>query len=220
MSATTYRIPPAGVPVILANGSFPQSRRTLAYLLASELVICCDGAVDQLVGRAIDPRVIVGDMDSISEAARARFHACIVEDPDQETNDLTKAINWAVREGIEEVLVLGADGKRLDHTIANAALVAEHCARIAIAMATDDGFMVPVVQSTRFACVPGQQVSIFSLDGATRFHSQGLRYELQGRSLESLWSGSLNEATSNSFLLDFPAGRALVYLHCPQEAAP
>ena len=212
MSTREYAVAAPGVPVILANGRFPAAASSRAYLAESRLIICCDGAVDKLLQADHEPAVIVGDMDSISATARERYGDRLVEDRSQETNDLTKAVEWALGRGLERVVILGGDGERIDHTIANAALLAEHCAAIDLAMVTDDGVMVPVAAPTRFHCVPGQQVSIFSLEPGARFRTRGLRYELDDRDLARLWSGSLNEALADEFTLSFTEGRALVFL--------
>ena len=44
---------------------------------------------------------------------------------DQETNDLTKAVNYVKTLGFREVLILGATGRREDHTLGNISLLAQ-----------------------------------------------------------------------------------------------
>lgn len=81
-------------PVILADGTFPTHPTPLAILHAASPLVCCDGAADALAAAGLTPDVVIGDLDSISQAQRERFQAILVEDRDQETNDLTKAVTW------------------------------------------------------------------------------------------------------------------------------
>lgn len=202
-----------GEVVILANGRFPESDMALGYLRAADQIICCDGAVKQLVRHGKEPSLVIGDLDSIGAELKTRFSDRLVEVAEQETNDLTKAIEWAIGNDIKQVVVLGADGNRIDHTIANAALIAEHCSRINLMMVTNDGFLLPVTHSATFPGQPGQQVSIFSLTHATRYSSKGLKYPLHRTLLSTLWSGSLNEVEGDGFTLEFDTGLALVYIN-------
>lgn len=207
-------IKPGGT-VVLADGNFPKTELAKRYLFNAEKIICCDGAIKPLHECKLVPSVIIGDMDSISQELREQYRDRIVEISDQETNDLTKAISWAAANNIEELVVLGADGKRIDHTIGNAALLAEHCRLLRLMMVTDEGFLLPVTGTTTFSSRPGQQISIFSMHHDTRYTSRGLKYPLKNSLLPKLWSGSLNEAVGDRFTLEFDEGTALVYLDMP-----
>ncbi|MBO4765036.1 MAG: thiamine diphosphokinase, partial [Bacteroidales bacterium] len=104
--------------VILANGEFPSSERTAALLKQADRIICCDGAAERLLAAGIVPDLIVGDMDSLPLPLQERFAGIIRPDKDQETNDLTKAFKAAVDPLPEAIHLLGATGKREDHTMA------------------------------------------------------------------------------------------------------
>ncbi len=201
-----------GEVVILADGLFPSSSNVLEYLHAADQIICCDGATQPLLDFGREPSLIIGDLDSISPALKTRFSDRLVEKPSQDTNDLTKAIVWAAEHDVSRLAVLGADGGRIDHTIANAGLIAEHRRRMDLAMVTDDGLLIPLDHSARFRAEPGQQVSIFSLSPGTRYSTTGLKYPLDKSLLPTLWSGSLNEVVETSFTVEFDGGPTLVFI--------
>ncbi len=201
-----------GEAVILANGDYPVSQRARGYLKLSKCVICCDGAANSLVTAGLEPTLVIGDMDSITPALKRSLTDRVVEITDQETNDLSKALTWSRDNGIERLLVLGATGKRLDHTLANTSLIGEFANHLELMMVMDDGYLIPVTRTSTFHGVPGQQISIFSLTQNTRFTSRGLKYPLQSSTLSSLWSGSLNEVVGDNFTLEFESGIALVYM--------
>ena len=65
-------------------------------------------------------------MDSLDPSIAGRFHDRIFRNSDQETNDLTKAVTWCSERGYRDLVILGATGKREDHTMGNISLLAEY----------------------------------------------------------------------------------------------
>jgi thiamine pyrophosphokinase len=68
------------------------------------------------------------------------------------------------------------------------------------------------LKSSEITSLPGQQISIFSIDPETAVTSNGLRYPLHSTKLSNWWFATLNEALGNSFSLEFNQGRVIVYL--------
>lgn len=206
-------------PVILANGTFPTHPAPLAVLREARPLVCCDGAANKLVRAGGIPEVIIGDLDSIASEYRFRFSDILVEDRDQDTNDLTKAVNWCRDNGFSAVTILGATGDREDHTLANIALLARYNRDLRADIITDSGVFRVFRESSCLPSYPGQQISIFSMTPETAITSTGLKYPLDGLRLRELWQGSLNEATGTSFSLCFESGELVVYsLHAPAGA--
>ncbi len=198
--------------VILANGKYPTHPVPLARLREAEMIACCDGAAEKLVDHGLEPGFIIGDLDSVSPALKERYANLLVRDSDQETNDLTKAVNWCVRNGIREVTILGATGIREDHTLGNISLLADYGSRIEAVMLTDTGSFRVYYRSVTIASRPGQQVSLFSIDPSLKVTSTGLRYPLNNLALNSWWRGTLNESAGDSFSLEFENGHVIVFL--------
>ena len=198
-------------PVILANGTFPTHPVALAVLRDAEPLVCCDGAANKLIAFGMTPEVIIGDLDSIAPEYRFRFSRLLVEDGDQETNDLTKAVHWCQCSGIKALTILGATGGREDHTIANIALLARYNRDIHADLVSDHGIFRVIRETTRFPSFPGQQISIFSLTPETAITAAGLKFPLKELQLRELWQGSLNEASGDSFSICFKSGVLLVY---------
>lgn len=201
-----------GVPVILADGSFPKNDRVLAYLRQASVIIACDGAAKKLLDYGFEPTCIVGDMDSLNQKLKDKYQAIINSTADQETNDFTKAILKAQALELKEVVVLGATGQREDHTLGNIGLLAEHCQKLNIQMLTDYGCFIPLTDSAVLTARVGQQVSIFNPIGAANITTGQLKYPIVNRVLDNWWQGTLNEAVAESFTLAFDAGVVVVYL--------
>ncbi len=198
--------------VILANGNFPDHEVPLTCLREAELIVCCDGAAEKLVAHGLDPGVIIGDLDSVSETLKRRYESILFHDPDQETNDLTKAVRWCISRDIMEVFILGATGIREDHTLGNISLLADYSRDINATMLTDTGSFRVFDHSVTLDSVPGQQISLFSPDPSLAITSSGLRYPLQNLRLASWWCGTLNEAIGNSFRIEFENGQVIIFM--------
>lgn len=203
--------------VVVANGSFPQTAHPLELLKNSPVIIACDGAVQNLYEQRLTPTAIVGDLDSIPakmlELYADRIH--VVED--QEINDLTKAVRFAHSSGYKKVLILGATGLREDHTLGNISLLTDYAPLFeTIEMISDYGSFIPVLQTVTLPSIPGQQISIFSMDPCGEITTEGLRWPITRRRLTSWWQGSLNEARGTEFTLILsPDTRLIVYFQTP-----
>lgn len=201
--------------VIVANGIFPQHEIPLGYIRNASRIICCDGSTRNLVKAGFVPEAIVGDMDSLSDNLAIRFRNKLYENTDQDTNDLTKAVNWCIEKGYNDLVVVGATGKREDHTIGNISLLVEYVKRVDVIMVSDNGLFLPFLKSCEISSFPGQQVSVFSIDPETEITSSGLRYPLNRAKITNWWFATLNEATGHKFTLNFDRGRVIVFLKFP-----
>lgn len=196
--------------VILANGDYPTSSLPLEILSKTSFVACCDGAVNEFVRHGGIPDAIVGDCDSLSDEIRTTY-ACIIHKIDeQEYNDLSKTIKFLASTGKRRIAIVGATGKREDHTLGNISLLIEYMRwGMDVTMYTEHGMFIPCHGDRTFTSTPGQQVSIFSF-GATGFHAEGLVYPLHD--FTNWWQGTLNECTSYHFTIH-AEGDYLVYLN-------
>lgn len=198
--------------VILADGSFPEHEIPVGYLRNAKHIICCDGSAGSLLNTGLEPEAIVGDLDSLNADIADRYSDRLFRDDDQETNDLTKAVRWCAANGFDEIVIIGATGKREDHTIGNISLLAEYTLYIKVRMITDTGEIIPLIKSSTVQSFPGQQVSVFAVNPFTKVTSRGLKYEMNDLELRNWWRATLNEATGESFELSFQGSPLLVYL--------
>jgi thiamine pyrophosphokinase len=198
--------------IVVADGAFPMHDIPLGYIRNAKRIICCDGSAENLVIGGFEPDAIVGDMDSLTEELANRYADRIFPDEDQETNDLTKAVLWCKESGYHDLVIVGATGKREDHTIGNISLLAEYIKDVKVIMVTDTGLFLPILESSEISSFPGQQVSIFSIDPQTEITTNGLRYPLNQARIRNWWVATLNESLGDTFSLEFNHGRVIVYL--------
>ena len=217
--------------IILANGQFPKRREALQAILQIPLVVCCDGAYNKLLSSQLLshcsqlPEIhVVGDGDSRVKTQNDDSSPNVVfvdGYTDQETNDLTKAVKYAVSIGVERMIILGACGLREDHTIGNISLLAQYATMttlsgkpLMVKMYTDYGFFTPLhnIGATTLPSFAGQQVSLFSLSEGLTISVEGLKYPIVKRALRFLWEGTLNEALGDTFSVTLEGeGSLLVY---------
>lgn len=198
--------------IILANGSFPVHEIPVAYLKNAERVICCDGSSVNYIKTGRIPDAIVGDLDTLPEDIASEYNDRIYQNKEQESNDLSKAVKWCTERGYRDIVILGATGKREDHTIGNISLLTEYAKEANVIMVTDTGIFLPYMKSCTISSFPGQQVSVFSIDPDTEITSQRLKYELRNLKLHNWWRATLNEAMDDTFELTFDGGPIIVYL--------
>ena len=197
--------------VILANGDFPVHGIPLRILMEARHLICCDGSAGDLISAGVIPEAIVGDLDSIEKAIADRYPDRIFSDNDQETNDLTKSVKWCLRNGYRDLIILGATGRREDHTVGNISLLAEYAREANVEMVTNTGTFIPYLKSCIVPSHKGQPVSVFCIDPENEISSSGLKYPLRRLKLKNWWMATLNEATGDSFTLTFNGGPVIVY---------
>jgi thiamine pyrophosphokinase len=197
--------------VIVADGTFPTHKIPLGYLRDAKRIVCCDGSAESLILAGMQPDAIVGDLDSLDDELVTKYADRIFLDESQETNDLTKAVSWCSEMGYKDIVIVGATGKREDHTIGNISLLAEYVNDLNVIMVTDTGIFRPILKSSGIDSFPGQQISIFSIDPETEVTSQGLRYPLTRTKIRNWWFATLNESLGDKFSLEFE-GRIIVYL--------
>ena len=200
--------------VILAAGEFPTHPVSLRALREADFVVCCDSAYAAWQAECTDWQayaagnyVVVGDGDSLIADMQTGLGSRYVHVAEQDYNDLVKAMRWVVDnlplDGAD-ITLLGATGRREDHTIANISHLATFATwwpQLAhkLQMLTNYGRFSIVCGERRYSSFPGQQVSLFAMDPANPVSVSGLQYPVQGRRFTALWQGSLNAATGTEF---------------------
>ena len=192
--------------VVLANGEYPTAPLPLQILADAPYVVCCDGGADEYIRNGHTPNLIIGDGDSISEENRKKYGHLLHRIAEQETN-------YLLSQGKRRIAIVGATGKREDHTLGNISLLMDYMrAGADVRTYTDHGIFIPCRNTCTFTCQPGQQVSIINFN-ARKLHGLGLVYPLSD--FTNWWQGTLNECIGTEFTIE-AEGEYLVFLNFPQ----
>jgi thiamine pyrophosphokinase len=204
--------------VILADGDPPRTA-PLEILHSADRIVCCDGAAAQLAEYGLKPAVVIGDLDSLPGLWKEKYADRLIHVQEQETNDLSKAFRYCIAQGWRDIVILGATGKREDHTLGNLSLLADFAQQTdSIRAVTNYGIFFIAGKSGEFASVPGQQISIIALQTGTEVTSAGLKYPMNKLRLTRWWQATLNEAQGETFRLDFtPGTQLLIFQEHPAE---
>lgn len=209
--------------VILSGGDYPSHSIPKMLLQQASKIVCCDGAVFDLVRHGGNPWRIVGDCDTIfttsdpTEQQIVEAHRDIIRHiEEQDDNDQTKAVRYCLEHGFRNIAIVGATGRREDHTLGNISLLAEYLNMGAKArIYTDHGYFVAAQDKLEldidipagFEAVSDSdatrqksvQISIFNIS-AHGFRSEGLRYPLYD--FTQWWQGTLNEAIAPHVIIE------------------
>lgn len=202
---------------ILAAGEFPTTKSCIDSLMGADVLVCCDSAFREVLPYRT-PDFIVGDMDSITPFEETRFRHIIHSESEQEFNDLTKAMRFVLRKAQQLgqtplITILGATGKREDHTIGNISLLMMYLDMLpkgaTIEMLTDYGKFIPLYGDSRIKVKRGNIISIFASDDSLVLNTVGVEYPTDKVVFDAWgwWKATLNTATDEEifFKMNHPA---------------
>jgi thiamine pyrophosphokinase len=206
--------------LILANGDPPSPQHALAMAQQHTLLLATDGAAHKAVLLGIVPHIICGDFDSVrlEEAHRAFPEAEFIPTPDQDRADLEKAVQLAFARGATHVTVMGALGGRIDHTLANLALLIRYpyLSLQSLSFVEERSSVIAIVgqletpEMRELTTVPGNTLSLISLDGKAHVTLSGVKWPLHQYPLPVGTQGVSNVAESDTVRIEVCGGAVLV----------
>ena len=139
-------------------------------------------------------------MDSTNRELYSKLSNKIIEIKNQNSNDLSKALDWINENEVKSVTIIGATGLRDDHSLGNIFLILENKYKYRINIINEFGrFDLMDEDKKLFRSFKNQPVSIFCLDKEVKLNSKGLKYSLNDFSFSKLYGASLNASTGDSF---------------------
>lgn len=147
-------------------------------------VIAADSGYDRAAAIGLSVDLVVGDMDSIEGSLEDE--AVEVYPADKDHTDLELALLAASKLDPERIVVVGGHGGRLDHLLANAALLcARWLANHQVDWITDHTRATVFHTGGRLHGDPGDIVTLLAMGGeAIGVRTDGLRWELTGDTLD------------------------------------
>lgn len=200
--------------VILCDGESPKKDLFQSSLSGSDLFIAADGGAYHALNLNVIPDVIIGDMDSYKVTGSESSQ--IIQDPDQETNDLEKALAYANQQNVSDVIVFGATGKRLDHTLKNLSVMKQFDPIFDTILFKDNHSDIFLAHSPYVKSLPLQtSVSLYPLSGIVKnVRTKGLKYPLNNQDLENgVQDGSSNLTVKKQIEIEFEKGDLLLFIN-------
>ena len=96
---------------------------------SADTIIACDGAIADCYESQISVDFLIGDLDSITKQDLARAEQDklqIIKVDEQQSNDLSKALRFCQNLSVNKIDIIGVDGGKSDHQMANYFALLEH----------------------------------------------------------------------------------------------
>jgi len=199
--------------LVLCNGEAPPPEFISRLKSEASMFIATDGAGNTALAYGIVPDVIIGDLDSFKRPKDLQVK--LIKDEDQETNDLEKALTFCLSKEYDAVTVIGASGKRIDHTLKNLSVLKQFTPKFASLAFRDiygATYLCPNEHNVDFPV--GTPVSLFPLSGRVGgITTHGLKYTLNDESLENgVRDGSSNEISERPAHIRYKSGDLLIFV--------
>jgi thiamine pyrophosphokinase len=175
--------------VLFSNGEVTHPLSVREHIRPDDVLVAADGGMRHLEALGLSPQLIIGDMDSISSSTLSTLEEADAEilrfPPAKDETDLELALNILKARGFDEVLIIGALGGRIDQTIANIWLLANH-SHPGFSIRFDDGCerMDLILDQLTLNGAKGDQLSLIpfcsEVVGVT---TKGLEYTLDDETL-------------------------------------
>jgi thiamine pyrophosphokinase len=176
--------------------------------------LASDGGISNCERLGVKADLILGDLDSLGAYAG---ETKVVQDPDQDSTDFDKALAYLQKEGFKKIYVYFFSGNRFDHQLAGlSSLMSFKELDITIYSQNQIIELLPLKSSLKTK--PGELISIFPLVRSEKIFFQGLKWNLNGQTMEpgGLISTS-NEAISERVEIQYLSGCLVLIRNWKEE---
>ena len=200
--------------LILANGK-PPRKSEIVWLMKNGYgyLIAADGGANSARKFGFVPDLIIGDLDSISDETYSFYETktIIKKIKRQNDTDVEKAIKFCIGEKFKDVILLGASGDRLDHTLCNIGNLLKYADKIKLGMLHEKTFARVYEKVAELESVPGETISIYSFSEKNLITTYGLKYKLKNEPLPfGVRSSTSNEAVNNKIKITASSGKFIL----------
>lgn len=171
--------------VIVCSGMMEDYGYYQRYLQTADMIICADGGGIHMKGLGVMPHVLMGDFDSITPEnldELRREGTRIVQFPrEKDFTDSELTVEYAMEQGAEVIILLGALGVRMDHGISNVFLLKRMMDRGVEGLIVDEHNEIRMTKDTmKLLNNGGEMVSLIPVTPVVRgVTTEGLYYPLR-----------------------------------------
>lgn len=184
----------------------------------NSVIYAVDGGLTVADRAGIVPDYLVGDFDTAEEGLVTSYEKrCVTlrHVPEKDATDTELAVDEALKHGADEVVLLGATGSRMDHTIANIHMLYRILLQDRKAWIVNENNRISLHNrpfSVKRDRLFGNYLSFLPFLGTvTGVTLKGVKYPLDGAELTAGNSlGVSNEATGETIEVSFTAGYLLM----------
>lgn len=204
--------------LIIANGASCNPELLGQLLEWSPHVVVLDGALERVLNLGIHFDVVIGDLDSVSNADASRLaelNIPLLHRYDQNKTDLQKGIEYLIEKDHRAVNIVWATGMRADHTFNNICTLAMYKDQIQACMLDDHSRIFVLPKQFKKKYNAGDVISLLPLGEVTGITTRGLKYPLTDESLIlGERSGSSNSAIDDGWVEIAYKSGSLLAMEC------
>jgi len=208
--------------LILVNGELykPDILQSRIRAETFALVLSADGGARHACTLNIPLDAIIGDMDSVSalEQQDIKQTEFISYPAEKDETDLELALLYAEKQGVDQIVLVGVMGGRMDMTIANILLITHASlgsCRIEVWHGEQTGWIIRP-PGEDISGHPGDMVSLIPLGGdATGITTKGLKYPLVDEDLTPSPARGVSNLMKKSSANIRLSGGLLMAIHTP-----
>lgn len=184
--------------VIVCGGKIENYNYMQKYFKGAQIIISADSGARHCKAFQVTPDLLVGDFDSVLGADYADLAAAGVEivrfPVEKDMTDSELAIEIALEKGCSRIILLGALGTRLDHSVSNLFLLKKLLDLDVDGIIADEHNEVKLINSSiALTREEGTFITLLPLAGSAKgVTTKGLYYPLENATLEvgSSWGVS------------------------------
>lgn len=103
--------------IILGGGKIDNIDFYRSFISDDDYIICADSGYDSALKLGITPNILIGDMDSLQ--SKVTDTKTVQYPTRKDMTDGQLAVEYAVGNDFEEIIMIGFIGSRMDHTLTN-----------------------------------------------------------------------------------------------------
>ncbi|MCA0445097.1 MAG: thiamine diphosphokinase [Bacteroidetes bacterium] len=198
--------------IVLCNGEQPDRERFRSDLFASDLFICADGGANTASEFGLVPDVIIGDFDSVRPEVLIRFETVEqVKIEDQETTDFEKVLSFCRTYNPEKIIIWGALGLRIDHSIGNMSSLIRVGSDLPVILKSNLHHVYRIPADFKSDFPAGTILSLIPIPTATGITTTGLKWPLTDDTLSlGVRNGTLNQAEGGEVSISYKTGNLIL----------
>lgn len=187
---------------------------------SNDYLICADHGLEIADRLGLTPNLLVGDFDSVDPVIFSHYEKkegikIIRFQPEKDNTDTDLAMRFAIEYKPEEILLFGAFGTRLDHTLANIGLLTQAIEKGIKAVLWDTYNRISMIRDICYLRKKeafGKFISLLPFGGdAENVTLKGFKYPLQNGTLVSGSSlGISNELVEEEGMIQVGKGKLLM----------
>ena len=199
--------------MIVCNGEPLSAERATELAEEAEVIIAADGGADYCLEHSIRIDHLIGDLDSISDAALKSIQTSRkLYIPDQNYTDLQKSLAFCITLQPEKIIIINTLGSRSDHALTNLLFFQDFPSPELLEIHDNFGCMKildPGEYDLKFD--QGQTISFFSSASLTDLTLTGVQYPVINESYTIPFTGISNKAINETVMVKFSEGKLFVY---------